>query len=676
MRPASIDAWVFATKTYIASILALYIALAADLDRPGWAVATVFIASQPLSGATISKSTYRFLGTVIGAVATVILVPNLVDSPEMLSLALAAWVSVCLFCSLQDRTPRSYVFMLAGYSAALIGFPGVDAPQEIFNTAVARVEEITLGIVCSSLVHGLVFPSTVGRAVLRRVDNWLQDARHWSAALLRLERPVTSAPRNESLHRKAAAYTAELDALWTHLAYDTSGLRGERKALRALHERLERLLPVLASIDSRLQILREQGIAMPGVIEQLFVSLADCLANDREELAMRRLLAQMTAVLLSRSDGDSWEHVLWLGVVMRMRELLNNVLSCDRLRENLAASGTIDRPIAFHRKLPVRRHIDQLMALLSSGTAFIAILVSCALWILAGWSGGASIPMIAAVCCSFFATQDSPLPSMFKFGTYAVVAVLITVFYSVFVLPAATSFEMVALLIAPAFLWLGFLMASPATNFIGMVISTNMATLLGLDNHYVSNPAGTLNGGIALMIGVIVTTVIMGTMRARTPQWAAARIVRAARADMVKAIETSRYSRRRRLERDAFIRRMLDRVHLVLPRVGETGPQRLGGNLIPDLRLGVNMLDLQNMLSAMPTATGIQATQLMDGLLSFIRTLLRVPDAEPPASLRLQIDEVFTRTSAGSWDGKYKVLLALSGIRLVLFPGDVMPSAN
>jgi len=35
--------------------------------------------------------------------------------------------------------------MLAGYSAAIVGFPSVDAPEAIFDTAVARVQEITLG---------------------------------------------------------------------------------------------------------------------------------------------------------------------------------------------------------------------------------------------------------------------------------------------------------------------------------------------------------------------------------------------------------------------------------------------------------------------------------------------------------------------------------------------------
>ena len=129
---------IFALKTFAASMLALVIALAMDLPRPYWAMATVYITSQPLAGATSSKAFFRVMGTLVGATMTVALVPNLVNAPELLCLAIALWVGLCLYLSLLDGTPRSYVFMLAGYTVALIGFPSVSEPGAIFDTAVAR----------------------------------------------------------------------------------------------------------------------------------------------------------------------------------------------------------------------------------------------------------------------------------------------------------------------------------------------------------------------------------------------------------------------------------------------------------------------------------------------------------------------------------------------------------
>jgi uncharacterized membrane protein YccC len=116
-------ALVFALRTFAAAMLAFSIALWLDMPRPYWAFASVYVTSNQLTGATRSKAVYRMLGTLIGAAGTVLLIPNLVDAPELLSLAIALWVGVFLYMSLIDGPPRSYVFMLSGYTVALFGFP-------------------------------------------------------------------------------------------------------------------------------------------------------------------------------------------------------------------------------------------------------------------------------------------------------------------------------------------------------------------------------------------------------------------------------------------------------------------------------------------------------------------------------------------------------------------------
>jgi uncharacterized membrane protein YccC len=47
-------------------------------------------------------------------------------------------VALTLTLSLLDRTPRGYVFMLAGYTAAIIGFPSVNAPSGEGRNLLAR----------------------------------------------------------------------------------------------------------------------------------------------------------------------------------------------------------------------------------------------------------------------------------------------------------------------------------------------------------------------------------------------------------------------------------------------------------------------------------------------------------------------------------------------------------
>src|SRR6201995_466421 len=183
MLPSLRD-WTFSAKTFVSAMLALWIALRMGLDRPYWAMATVYIVAQPLTGAMRSKAAYRFGGTLLGAVACIALIPNLVDAPVLLVAALSLWVAGCIYFAVLDRTPRSYVFLLAGYSVALIGFPIVDAPDTVWDVVLARVEEITLGIVCATVIGSIVFPAPLGPALTARLDNWIQNAAEWTMAVL------------------------------------------------------------------------------------------------------------------------------------------------------------------------------------------------------------------------------------------------------------------------------------------------------------------------------------------------------------------------------------------------------------------------------------------------------------------------------------------------------------
>src|SRR5580692_11501914 len=205
---------IFACKTFLAAMLA---ALWFDLPRPYWAMATVFITSQPLSGATSSKALYRVLGTVIGAVAVVVMVPNLANAPELLCLAMALWIGLCLYLSLLVRQPRSYGFMLSGYTVALIGFPAVSDPGSMFDLALARFEEITLGIVFATLVSTVLLPRSVAPAVAGRVESWLKDARILARDVLL----GNGSERELSAQQlKLATDSVEIDLLAGHLSYD------------------------------------------------------------------------------------------------------------------------------------------------------------------------------------------------------------------------------------------------------------------------------------------------------------------------------------------------------------------------------------------------------------------------------------------------------------------------
>src|ERR1700748_1873004 len=54
---------IFSVNCYIATILTMFVAFSLDLKSPGWAMTTVYLTSQPLSGAMRAQAVYRAIGT-------------------------------------------------------------------------------------------------------------------------------------------------------------------------------------------------------------------------------------------------------------------------------------------------------------------------------------------------------------------------------------------------------------------------------------------------------------------------------------------------------------------------------------------------------------------------------------------------------------------------------------
>ena len=144
--------WVYIFKVLIAAFLTLWLAMRLELPQPRTAMITVFIVMQPQSGQVFAKSFYRFLGTLAGSAMMVTLIALFAQNTELFLGSLAIWVGICSAGAARCRNFRAYGFVLAGYTAAMVGLPALAHPDGAFMAAVWRVLEISLGILCSTVV--------------------------------------------------------------------------------------------------------------------------------------------------------------------------------------------------------------------------------------------------------------------------------------------------------------------------------------------------------------------------------------------------------------------------------------------------------------------------------------------------------------------------------------------
>ncbi|MBW6530893.1 FUSC family protein [Sphingomonas sp. RRHST34] len=648
---------VFSANCFAAAMLALYVSFALGLERPFWAMATVYITSQPLSGAVRSKALFRLLGTLVGASAAVVMVPLLVDAPLLLSLALAGWVAACQFVSLLDRTPRSYLFMLAGYTAALVGFPTVGHPEAIFDVAVLRAQEIGIGVTCAALVHAAVWPRSVTALLGARVRTLLTEAERWIADAL------APAPthRADQERRRLASDVTELHVMATHVPFDTAAARPTRALLSALQDRFVLLLPLVSAVEDRLRAIAVEGevpAEIAALVEDIRGWASDAAAHDPASLVAR---ADALAAALTPAD---WRELLIANLLDRLRELVEaldiaRLVAAQAIDPGAAPPERVRALLSERRRRPLHRDLP--LALLSAVATFVAILACCGFWIMTAWPEGAVAAMIAAVVCCFFATMDDPVPAQRGFLIWTVTSLPLVALYLFALLPLVHSFETLALLLAPALLVPGVLMALPRWYGRMMPLLIGLAGGLALTNSFSADAAGFFNGSVAQLAGVAAAMVATRLCRSLGAGAALRRLRRAGWRELAELA-----ARPGRATLPAWRSRMLDRVGLLGARVGDLdqGDRDAGMAALRELRVGVSLTQLAPANDVV--ADGSLAALRAD-VAAHYRARARGEVAAPDAALLARLDAAIA-TALAEAPAPRDRLAALTGLRRNFFP--------
>ncbi|OJY74125.1 MULTISPECIES: FUSC family protein [unclassified Rhizobium] len=639
-------ALLFAISGYLAVILALYVALALDLPNPWWAMATVFIVqpTRPLVGAIWAKAFYRAAGTIVGAIVAVILVPNLVNSPELMILAIAVWIALCVFFGLLDRSPRSYLFMLPGYTAALVGLSTATHPEAIFDIAVARSEEIIIGVLAPAVVQSILFPRSVSVAIFERLDGIIADARIWIAEGLRTLTPVPAPSQ-------VAGRLTEMNLMAADWRFEGTFSLIRRRALWALEERLIVLLPQVTAVEDTLEAMRHSE-SYTDELAAAARQVADWVATagaekDKASAAAENNIAASIPTLNPRSG---WEDMLVVSLADRLTELMGTWKECLVLATAVKASvlqpdSDITRLLGSAR--PRGLHTDKGIALLSAAVAGLTVIGIAAFATAIQWEGSPFTITVAAMCCSLFAVADDPTPPVRAFLTGAVLILPVTLFYQFAILPAIDGFVMLAVVLFPVVGMLGLLSTYPKIMVSALGAIVAFSAMLALGSTYVSDMPGVLNNYFSFLLGPVFALVGLGLARVVPTQRAVRRILRAGWRELAALTKTRSVP-----SANLWAGRMLDRVGLLLPRLSaiQTGEEPELREVLRGLRLGTGIVELRRLHDLVSAGaereidtvltelaahfdalaagqTALVPSDIVDHLDAAIRGMLQLPDA-------------------------------------------------
>ncbi|MHC6187771.1 FUSC family protein [Acinetobacter sp. X9] len=560
-RPSRLDL-IFALKTFIAGMLALFVSFELDLINPMWSIGTVLIIANPYSGMVSSKCVYRVVGTIGGAVIALTLTPHLINTPWIFTVVLSLWVGFALYVSLLDRTPRSYAFMLAGYSTAMIVFNAITYIDQynIFDIALARVIEISIGVISSAVVSATILPMHIGSAIKQRVIKTLKDTENLFANLLNTD----SQQNNTQLLAAITRDTTDIHALAVHLSYEKGELHGMTKPLQEMLHQISMVVANLVALSERIKQLQELRFIETHAekLQQLSAHVVQFL--EQKDLIIDENILQLPDEFESdfaslMESASTHQQVLVAAMKMDVRHFISNVLAVKVLWQRIQEGNKEipDNITPMTTKYP-SLHRDHGVAIRGGISAVLITFIVTGVWIVSGWKAGFMMAQMGAVTACILTALDNPVPVLRIFIWGSIASAVLVFVYAFGIFPHVTTFWELGLVLLPMFLFAVSMMANQMLMPVGMVLGINTMMGLNLHNAYSMDAVSYLDSSFAMILGVLVSLIVIDVVRAMSPDTSASRILALHYRAMRQAIYLP-YG----LDFKVHLRSMLDRIGIL-----------------------------------------------------------------------------------------------------------------
>jgi len=517
LRHANVE---FALLAMIATGIAFHTAISLNLKAPSTAAVTVWVVVNTRPGHVLSKSVYRVLGTICGALASIAIVVSLNSVPWFLFTALALWVAVCTGLGNLLRQFRTYFGLLAGYTAAFIVLGAYQRPDHVLDVALDRTSAIVIGVLSMSLVVSLLGVRRSAaemedslRAIHRRCLEAIRDRWEMSAEAL-----VSSRLALVRSHINTAALLEYADL-------EDPGFRHHTRELRALTGCLLEVLDA-SRLAARQLDRAEASAAWRQEVRTIFLEMAEALEStverpDEEGLAetrarlmqLRQLVA--TAATLAETPAE--------------KELLHPLLHLlDRWLPLLTPEKLAGLPLRDPLQVDVRGGLWHVLR------TFSGLMAGVIFWHATGWQEGPGFLINGAAFCALASTSAHPAKTLLMFSKATAVAAAAGFLCKFFLMPHAVDFWSLMLCLAAVLVPTGCLAFSkrPQLDIIGMTSGLFMLAMMQPSNHMTYDPAQYVSSALAAVFGAFFLSVVFSLILPTRPEREAASTLRDFRRSM------------------------------------------------------------------------------------------------------------------------------------------------
>jgi uncharacterized membrane protein YccC len=467
-----LSSWAFAVRIWIAVVVALYAAFWLQLESASSAAVCVGILAFPTRGQALEKAGYRSFATVIGVVASIAIVGTFSQARDLLLLAFAAWVGLCIYAAGLSDGNRAYAAVLAGYTVAVVAIQQqLDTPLHVFDAGMQRGAAIAVGIAAVAIVNDLLVAPDRHLGLANQLAILHRQVRDLAKSVLRGE--PSGGPATATLLRDIASLRSDMGSLATESSGGSTRSAAARSTAVALVAEVH-AVRVLAALS---------GAAEPALRDRLTSAL------EQEDAA--------GASTASFAGGGAVAPVDWASKELLRRD--------GEVREGIAALKSGVRPMHEWRTPYYRSHRLAGEAGVRAGL-WMAMVSACL--VLSGWPlTDVSLTQVA-VLIGLGATTPNPRGfTVLGFIVTPIAAILAGVLE--FVVLGVTQFPLLAMGLAPFVMGSVLMMTLPnqVLSALGRLSLIFMLVIFGPSNPQIYNPETFLD--VSLFVGLAAALLLM-----------------------------------------------------------------------------------------------------------------------------------------------------------------------
>jgi uncharacterized membrane protein YccC len=531
----------FGLRMWAAVCLALYVAFWLELDNAYWAGTSAALVCQPRLGASLRKGWFRMIGTVVGAVAIVLLTAAFPQDRGPFLIGLALWGAGCALVATQLRNFASYAAALAGYTAAIIASDQLGATGgpngQAFMLAITRVSEIWIGIACA----GIVLAGTDRGGAPRRLAALFAglSAEIASRFAATLARTGPTFAELQMIRRELLRRVITLDPTIDEALGESSQLRYHSPVLQTAVAGLFAALAAWRPIALRLSTMPDDAARQADAVLQSLPSEfrsaptpGDPAPWIEDPLALRQHCATAVWRLIALPAGSP---SLRLIADQAARVLAGFCHALDGLALLVAD------PDRRGRRRGARLHVaDWLPALVDAGRAFLAIGAAEIFWIASQWPSGAlGITWTAITVILFAPRADESYARALSFTVGNSLAAACAAVLLFAVLPNVETFVGFSLVLALYLVPVGALTAQPWQAGLFIPMAANFVPLLAPANPMSYDTLQFYNTALALVVGCGIGALSFRLVPPLSPELRAGRLTAFALSDLRRLATTT-----------------------------------------------------------------------------------------------------------------------------------------